>query len=157
MRIAHGTFLFLLFLLPLASFSLPSQIRSSGERIIIVDPANYQWGAYDTNGYMIRSGQASAGKDFCEDTGKECRTKPGYYRIRSLGGSHCKSPSFPLPHGGAPMPYCMYYTRYQALHGSPQVGPGNISHGCVRMHVSDARWLRYNFARLGTLVVILPY
>lgn len=157
MRIAQGVFLFLLLSLPMISFSLPSQIRSPGERLILVDPSNYQWGAYDTYGNLIRSGQVSAGKDFCEDTGAACRTNAGTYRIRSLGGSRCKSPSFPLPRGGAPMPYCMYYTRYQALHGSSQVGPGNISHGCVRMHVSDARWLRYNFARLGTLVVILPY
>jgi lipoprotein-anchoring transpeptidase ErfK/SrfK len=64
-----------------------------------------------------------------------------------------------MPHGGAPMPYCMFFNRNQALHGSPdhEVVDGNISHGCVRMHVPEAEWLRYNFVHVGTKVIVRPY
>ena len=55
------------------------------------------------------------------------------------------------------MPYCMYFHGGQALHGSYEVVNGNISHGCVRLHVNDARWLRFNFAEPGTKVIIKPY
>jgi lipoprotein-anchoring transpeptidase ErfK/SrfK len=51
----------------------------------------------------------------------------------------------------------MYFNKWQALHGSYQLANDNISHGCVRMSVSDAKWLRTNFVRIGTLVVVLPY
>jgi lipoprotein-anchoring transpeptidase ErfK/SrfK len=27
----------------------------------------------------------------------------------------------------------------------------------VRMHVSDAEWLRYNFVNVGTKVIVKPY
>lgn len=148
-------FLFLIF--PLKVFSLPSQIDPPGERLILVDPQEHRWGAYLANGHLVRSGVASAGKDWCEDMGEPCHTKVGTFRIRSLGGSGCKSPSFPIPQGGAPMPYCMYFTHAQAIHGSYEVADENLSHGCVRLHVGDAKWLRYNFAAIGTLVVVEPY
>ncbi len=44
------------------------------------------------------------------------------------------------------MPYCMFFNGNQGLHGSPYVMEGNVSHGCVRLSVSDAEWLRFNFA-----------
>jgi lipoprotein-anchoring transpeptidase ErfK/SrfK len=55
------------------------------------------------------------------------------------------------------MPYCMYFNKNMALHGSNEVTEGNISHGCVRLHVYDAQWIRENFASIGTKVVIKPY
>lgn len=57
------------------------------------------------------------------------------------------------------MPYCMFFHNGQALHGVPphEVGEGNYSHGCVRMHVADAEWIRYNFADVGTKVVVKSY
>lgn len=100
---------------------------------------------------------AASGSNWCADEQRQCHTRTGEFRIRSLGGAGCKSPSFPLPTGGAPMPYCMYFNETQALHGSPHVVRGNISHGCVRMYPSDARWMRYNFAEIGTKVIILSY
>jgi lipoprotein-anchoring transpeptidase ErfK/SrfK len=59
----------------------------------------------------------------------------------------------------------MFFNGGQALHGSYQVVPANISHGCVRLRVKDAKWLRYNFAEeptaqnedLGTIVIIKSY
>ena len=154
-----GALLFLLlpFCLPLTAFSLPTQINTPGEKMVLVDPNEEAWGAYNAQGMLIRSGRASAGADWCADMNSTCKTEIGSFRVRSLGNSSCKSPSFPIPKGGSPMPYCMYFNKYQALHGSYHVGPGNISHGCIRMHVGDARWLRNNFVRPGTLVVIRPY
>jgi len=57
------------------------------------------------------------------------------------------------------MPYCMFFNKGQALHGSPasQVRPANLSHGCVRLRIEDAEWIRHDFASVGTLVIIKPY
>ena len=63
------------------------------------------------------------------------------------------------------MPYCMFFNGGQALHGSNQVVRANASHGCVRVHVSDAKWLRYHFVEgpsaanfyHGTKIIIKPY
>ncbi len=149
--------IFSIVLLPGSLFALPSQINPPGEKMVLVDPREHRWGAYDAYGRLVRSGVASAGSDWCKDLGRECHTWTGSFRIRSLGSKSCASPSFPLPKGGAPMPYCMYFNPYQALHGSYEVRDANISHGCVRLHVADAAWLRYNFVNVGTLVVIEPY
>lgn len=142
---------------PTISFGLPDYINTPGERMVLVDPSQHAWGAYDASGRLIRSGLASSGAHWCKDTHAPCYTKPGKFRVEYLGDASCYSTRFPIPRGGAPMPYCMYFHGNQALHGSPHVVNGNISHGCVRMHVSDAHWLRYNFVQMGTLVVILPY
>lgn len=157
MQKMHILCFYLTFFIPLSAFSLPTQIDPPGEKMVLVNPIEHAWGAYDASGRLLRSGLASAGADWCADMGQECHTVTGSFRIRSLGSASCVSPSFPMPNGGAPMPYCMYFTEYQALHGSYEVVHGNISHGCVRMHVNDAKWLRFHFVQIGTLVVIEPY
>ena len=139
------------------AIALPRYIEAPGERLIVFSPREHAWGAYSAEGQLIRSGLASGGADWCEDMGRQCHTEVGAWRIRSLGDAGCYSPSFPLPRGGAPMPYCMYYNEVQAIHGSNHVVRGNISHGCIRLRVADARWLRFNFAQRGTLVVVEPY
>lgn len=144
-------------LMPTLVSALPAYIDAPGEKVVLVDPRSHAWGAYDANGRLVRSGLASAGADWCPDLGRECHTWEGSFRVQSLGGKNCVSPSFPIPRGGAPMPYCMYFNQYQALHGSYDVRHANISHGCVRMRVADAAWLRFNFVEVGTLVVIQPY
>lgn len=136
---------------------LPQTINTD-ERTVVVDPRVHTWGAYE-DGHLIRAGLASAGSDYCRDLGRRCHTAVGTFRVFSLGSAGCYSTRFPIPYGGAPMPYCMYFNRNQALHGSPagHVVEGNVSHGCVRMHVDDARWLRFNFVNIGTKVIIRPY
>ncbi len=136
---------------------MPSQIASRGEKVIIVNPRVHAWGAYDGSGQLVKGGVATAGSDWCSDIHRRCHTRVGSFRINSLGSEGCKSHIFPLPHGGAPMPYCMYFNGGQALHGSYEVVDGNISHGCVRLHVADAEWIRFNFARVGTKVVVQSY
>jgi hypothetical protein len=155
----RNAFLSSLFISALSStiFAMPAQISPPGEKMVVVDPNEHSWGAYNASGRLVRSGLASAGADWCNDLGRECHTDTGRFRVGMRGGPGCKSPSFPLPKGGAPMPYCMYFNKYQALHGSYELGYANLSHGCVRLKVKDAEWLRHNFVQRGTLVEILPY
>lgn len=138
---------------------LAQSINTHGHRVIVVAPAAHVWGAYNEEGRLIRAGLATAGSSFCSDLRRPCRTRSGVFRINSLGGPGCKSSIFPIPTGGAPMPYCMFFNKGQALHGTPSdhVVEGNVSHGCVRMHVEDARWVRYEFAYVGMKVIIYPY
>lgn len=144
----------------------PLNVPSPGEKVIIIDPTEHAWGAYAADGNLVRWGPASSGADFCRDIDEECHTDSGSFRIYSLGSSDCYSKKFPLPDGGAPMPYCMYFEKGQALHGEPNGLPGyNASHGCVRMYVNDAEWLRYDFAEgpqagnkyRGTRVIVKAY
>lgn len=128
-------------------------------KTILVDPNVHAWGAYDSDGQLLRAGQASAGSDYCPDLGRRCHTKSGVFHIVSLGSENCKSTLFPLHRGGAPMPYCMFFNKGQALHGVPEgeVADANLSHGCVRLHVPDAEWIRFNFANIGTTVIVKSY
>lgn len=144
----------------------PLNIDAPGERLVIVDPMRLAWGAYDTDGTLVRWGPASSGSDYCRDLDEACQTRAGTFRIYSLGSSDCISHKFPLPDGGAPMPYCMYFNNGQALHGEPDGLPGyNASHGCVRLYVNDAEWLRYDFVEdanesndyRGTKIIIGSY
>lgn len=135
---------------------MPQQIHTR-EKVVVVNPRVHAWGAYDSNGSLVKGGMATAGSGWCPDLGRPCRTRSGSFRVMSLGDPDCKSHIFPLPEGGAPMPYCMFFNQGQALHGSNEVVDGNVSHGCVRLHVEDAAWLRYNFVGVGTKVVVEPY
>lgn len=139
--------------------SLMPQNVKYGEKVIIVDPRLYAWGAYDADGKFVRGGIANAGANYCPDEGGPCRTTTGTFRIYSLGAVDCKSKTYPLPQGGSLMPYCMFFHNGQSLHGTPDpmLVDANISHGCVHMRIPDAEWLRYNFADVGTKVVILSY
>lgn len=136
---------------------LPQHISAPGERLIIVDPSVHAWGAYNSDGSLVRQGLATAGANWCDDIDRPCRTTVGNFRITSLGSEECISNLYPVGEGGAPMPYCMHFNGGQALHGSYEVVDANASHGCVRMRVHDAEWLRYNFAQVGTRVVVRPY
>lgn len=144
----------------------PRQVTPPDEKVVVVDPLYQAWGAYDSAGNLVRWGPASSGMDYCKDVDEPCRTHKGTFRIFTLGSSDCFSTKFPLPNGGAPMPYCMYFNNGQALHGEPNGLPGyNASHGCVRMYVNDAEWLRYDFVEMpnpnnryrGTRVVVREY
>lgn len=144
---------------------IPQKIRGEGEKIIVVDPKEHVWGAYSASGKLIRWGIATAGANFCRDVNNSCRTNSGYFRIYSMGGEDCISHKYPLPDGGAPMPYCMYFNGSVAIHGSSEVEFQNISHGCIRIHIDDAKWLRFKFVEApnfsnhyqGTKVIIKAY
>ncbi|KTD16075.1 L,D-transpeptidase [Legionella jordanis] len=122
----------------------------------IFSPRTRTWKAVQ-NGKVIRSGKASGGSHYCKDIRRSCRTPSGVYRIWSKGGAGCVSSRYPLPHGGAKMPYCMFFSKYYAIHGSYEVPNYNASHGCIRVLPSDALWLSRNFIKIGTKVVVQPY
>ena len=136
---------------------LQQHISGYGEKVIIINPRKHVWGAYSANGELLRAGLASAGSSWCRDLHRPCRTRSGTFRIQSLGASSCKSTRFPIGKGGAPMPYCMFFNGNQGLHGSHELAEGNISHGCVRISVDDAYWVRFNFANIGTKIIVMSY
>lgn len=135
------------------------QIRSFGMKTIIVSPAILAWGAYTSTGELVKWGPISAGKDYCPDVDRYCRSKTGVHMLYEKRGAGCISTKFPVDEGGgAPMPYCMFYYEGYALHGSPQVPGYHASHGCIRLFTEDARWLNKEFVDVGeTKVIVLPY
>jgi hypothetical protein len=143
------------------SSRLPQQMNTDGKKMVLVDPNVHAWGAYGSDGQLIKAGIATAGGAVCppDDNEADCRTDFGTYHITSLGDEGCYSKVYPKPQGGGLMPYCMFFNKGEALHGSPDpaVVEANVSHGCVRMRIPDAEWMRNNFAQVGTKVVILPY
>jgi lipoprotein-anchoring transpeptidase ErfK/SrfK len=144
------------------SSRLPSQLDTGGKKTVLVDPDAHAWGAYDANGNLVKSGLATAGGTQCppDDAGTpSCKTGIGKFKITRMGDGSCVSKVYPRPQGGGLMPYCMFFNNGEALHGAPDntVIEANVSHGCVRMRVQDAEWMRKNFAEVGTTVIVLPY
>ena len=124
---------------------------------VVFSPRSLQWQAINEDGDVVRRGKASGGRNYCPDIKRACRTPAGTYHVIAKSGSGCHSSRYPVGKGGAPMPYCMFFSKYYAIHGSPDVPHRNASHGCVRVVPSDARWLNQNFVHIGTKVVIEPY
>lgn len=127
------------------------------QKTFVFDPRQHKWFAYD-NGELINSGVASGGSNYCADIHRPCHTPVGSFSVWSKGGPGCKSTRYPVGKGGAPMPYCMHFTKFYAVHGSYEVVPGkNVSHGCIRVYPEAARWLSQNFITIGTRVIVKPY
>lgn len=120
-------------------------------------PQTQVWKAISSDGRVIRTGHGSAGRSYCPDIHRACRTPTGHFNIISRQGAACRSTRYPLPHGGAPMPYCMYFSNLYAVHGSYEVPNYNASHGCIRVKPDDARWLYENFMKVGTHVYVKSY
>ncbi len=141
----------------------PHQIDDH-EKQVIVDQDKLAWAAYDANGQLLNWGPVASGRDRCSDSAKACLTLTGIYRVFSKEDNRCKSDVFPIGKGGAPMPYCMYFHKGFALHGSADMPGYRASHGCVRMFERDAKWLNHEFVETandktnnpGTKVVIRP-
>ncbi len=139
---------------------------ASDEKEIIVDQDKLAWAAYDANGNLVKWGPISSGADRCSDNSSPtCRSLTGIFRVFSREGVNCSSDLFPLGRGGAKMPYCMYFHKGVALHGSEDIPGYRASHGCIRMFTRDAKWLNENFVEssnaernhnLGTKVVVRP-
>lgn len=149
-------------LLDLAPFS--RKIKSDNEKQVIIDQDKLAWAAYDENGQLVKWGPIASGRDKCTDSNNSCRTLTGIYRIFSKENDKCKSDIFPIGKGGAKMPYCMYFHKGFAMHGSDDMPGFRASHGCVRMFVRDAKWLNEDFVvissdsnnQMGTKVVVRP-
>lgn len=140
--------------LPVGS-STPPMVLASNQ--FVFNPKSLSWVAINHNGKVVRSGKASGGSRYCKDVRRACRTPTGTYRIISKGSANCRSSRYPLGKGGAAMPYCMFFSKYYAIHGSYDVPNYNASHGCIRVKPHDARWLHQNFIKIGTKVIVKPY
>ncbi len=127
----------------------PRYIKKFREKIIIVDQDKLAWGAYH-NSELVKWGPISSGKNYCGDIKRNCTTPPGIYYIFNKKDKRCKSNIFPVGRGGAKMPYCMFYYRGFALHGSHEVPGYRDSHGCVRLFTEDAKWLNETFIEIAT-------
>ena len=123
----------------------------------VFSPRTLSWKAINDNGQVVRTGQASGGRGYCPDIHRRCRTPSGTYYVIQKEGAACRSSRYPVGRGGSPMPYCMFFSKYYAIHGSYEVPHYNASHGCIRVHPSDARWLYYNFIHVGSKVVVKSY
>lgn len=140
-----------------ALFIFPAYSTYAAGNTFIFNPNTLTWKAIDENGHVVRTGRGSGGRHYCPDSGHACKTPSGVYHVLSKGGPGCVSSRYPVGKGGAPMPYCMYFSKNYAIHGSYEVPHHNASHGCVRLLPEDARWLSHNFVKIGTKVVIKPY
>jgi hypothetical protein len=143
----------------------PFPLKVQGnEKQIIIDQEKLAWGAFDKEGNLVMWGPISSGRDKCSDSNKSCRTLTGIFRMFSKEGNRCTSDVFPIGKGGAKMPFCMYFHKGFALHGSDDIPGQRASHGCVRMFTQDAQWLNQNFVELssernnfmGTKVIVRP-
>ena len=143
----------------------PLKIEPENEQQIIVDQDKLAWGAYDPQGLLVKWGPISSGSDRCSDNSSPtCRTMTGIFELFSKEDIRCKSNVFPVGKGGAKMPYCMYFHKGLALHGSADIPGYRASHGCVRMFTGDAKWLNQEWVVIGneanhyvgTRVVIRP-
>ncbi len=142
----------------------PLKIQGDNEKEIIVDQDKLAWGAYDATGQLVNWGPIASGRDKCPDSARACKTLTGIYRVFSKENEKCRSDVFPIGKGGAPMPYCMYFHKGFALHGSADMPGYRASHGCVRMFTRDAKWLNEEFVdasngvngKVGTKVVVRP-
>lgn len=132
---------------PLDYSPFAKQIDPPGRKIILVSihPSILAWGAYDSDGSLQFWGPVSGGRGYCPDLGRGCHTSTGHFAIYQKEGRGCVSSKFPIGHGGAPMPWCMFFHGGFALHGSYEVPGYNASHGCVRIFIPDAKWLNQEF------------
>ncbi|KTC78409.1 L,D-transpeptidase [Legionella brunensis] len=142
----------------------PLKIPPSDSKQIIVDQKKLAWGAYSEQGYLLKWGPISSGSNKCSDSTNSCLTLTGIFEIFGKENEDCVSNAFPAGIGGAKMPYCMFFHKGFALHGSDDIPGYRASHGCIRMFIQDAKWLNESFVTLydpknklaGTVVIVRP-
>ena len=146
---------------PLDTSNMPEDLRAfqnlASNNTFVFNPRDLRWRAINDEGKVVRSGPGSGGRGYCPDIKRSCRTPSGTYNVVAKRGADCRSSRYPVGKGGAPMPYCMFFSKYYAIHGSPDVPHRNASHGCIRVKPQDAKWLHNNFIKIGTKVVVKPY
>jgi len=129
-----------------------------GERnSVVFNPKTHTLTAYDASGSVVRTFKASGGRNYCPDIHRPCHTPTGTFHVLSEQGPACRSSRYPVGRGGSPMPYCMFFTQFYAIHGSYEVPNYNASHGCIRVQPPTAKWLMNNFVHIGTTVRVMSY
>lgn len=140
----------------MAMSPLPAHINTHGEKEVYIDLSLFAFGAYDKDGNLIYWGPESSGAPVCPASDHSCATPTGDFRVFRIEGKDCTSNEYPLEtHGGAPMPYCMFFHGGAAFHTSTLSGFINRSGGCVRLFDSDAKWLNEQFVKKGTRVLVV--
>jgi hypothetical protein len=137
-------------------YEFPKERPATGKNVFIYDPKQLSWAAYDKAGHLVRMGPGSGGSNYCSDIGFGCRTPTGVFEVYAKQNLNYRSKVFPLPFGGSPMPYAMFFAGNIAIHGSPEVLEYNASHGCIRVLMEDAKWLNH-FLTYNSTVIIKPY
>lgn len=136
----------------------PEKREATGNKVFIFDPKTTAWAAYDAQGNRVETGSGSGGQDYCDDIGQTCHTVTGTFKVYAKKGEDCTSHEFPIEtHGGARMPYCMFFHEGYSIHAAYEVPNYNASHGCIRVLPSAAKWLNENFIDIGTTVIVKPY
>jgi hypothetical protein len=70
--------------------------------------------------------------------GKQYDTPTGVFRTYRKEGADFKSSIYPKPHGGAPMPYAVFFNGGEAIHQDPL----GASHECVHIpSMTDAKYI----------------
>ena len=136
-------FLSLFIYKPQASYALES--FTVAKNTFIFNPKTLSYKAINAHGKVIKSGRASGGK-------RGRRTPVGTYYVQRKHGAGCYSRRY-----RAKMPYCSFFKPLYAVHGYKHVPNYNASRGCIRLRISDAKWLHQNFFRIGTKVIVKPY
>lgn len=143
----------------------PLNIDNKHEKVILISQKLMAWAAFGADGRQVNWGPISAGSIHCQEP-LSCATPKGIFHIQRKRGLDCYSKSFPQmisgEKGGAYMPYCMYFYKGYALHGSESLPGYNASHGCIRLFNNDAQWLNKYFVELpnykqktsGTKIII---
>lgn len=146
-----GTICFLvIFVLPKSGYAFGAVNVASNT--FIFNPRTHSYKAINSKGKVVKKGRASGGKSYCRDTGRRCYTPVGSFRVQRIQGASCYSHRY-----RSKMPYCMFFSKYYAVHGHHSVPNYNASHGCIRVPIPDARWLYKHFMRHGTKVIVKPY
>jgi lipoprotein-anchoring transpeptidase ErfK/SrfK len=123
--------------------SSPPPASGTGKEIVVVLHEQRVY-AYQ-NGQLVRSSLVSTGI-------ARYPTRVGQFRIYAKYiATLMTGPGYYLPN----VPYTMYYSGGYALHGTYWHNNFGrpMSHGCVNMPTSEARWL-FEWAPVGTLVTV---
>lgn len=128
---------------------------------VVVSPRQYAWALYVSGG-LVRWGPAICGAEWCRDVGRACRTPTGQFRVTEVAGPKRRSSSYPRIEAaegrGALMPYYMRLTASGVGLHARYIHGLHESHGCVGLFYDDAKWLNLNYAKQGSVSVLIePY
>mgnify|MGYP003625426753 FL=1 len=125
----------------------PQKVSKTNKKKIVISISKQAYAAYDSKGNLLRWGAANTG---AEDG--ERNTPLGKFKIYRKKGATCQSSKYPIPKGGSPMPYCIFFHKGYAIHAFKMPG-FPVSLGCVRVGNDDAKWL-HQFSPIGIDVIV---
>lgn len=139
-----------------------AQDTKEKDKLVVIDLYNLSWGAYN-KGKLINWGIANGGMGICKETGRmECKTPIGEWFIKEKR-KYSKSTLYPVECSnkkkcGHPLRWFQIFgNKSEGLHGEYHLLGSNVSHGCVRITIEDAKWLFNEFVEIGTKIIVLDY